>query len=317
MGNVTVINNNTSNRIKSKPLVSVYTCAFNMADRISRNLDSVRKQTYGNIEHIIVDDGSTDLLLPIIEDYMRSVDYPVTFIRQDNKGKHAATNKAWDYVKGMFQVQLDADDALKEDAVEFLVNEWFNIPEGIREQYWCVHGRSENQHGQFDGEPYPANINQLNSDMARTIQERTAGNKLGLQRVDCIAHLRYPEPIGVKHVAESVIFVQLNKRYRTWYTNRIVHTYWRNQDGNNLTDKPTTPQQFSNKAFTAKWRLINRKEYPCHFVKELLKYGVGYQLSTDFYKKNNPYFQGFSLRDKCLLLVVYPFTKMACVFLKK
>jgi glycosyltransferase involved in cell wall biosynthesis len=51
------------------PLVSVIIPAFNRAGTIARTIDSVLVQTYGQIEVIVVDDGSTDDTVKVVETY--------------------------------------------------------------------------------------------------------------------------------------------------------------------------------------------------------------------------------------------------------
>ena len=45
---------------EAMPLVSVFTCVYNRADKIHRVFRSLMGQSYRKIEHIIIDDGSTD-----------------------------------------------------------------------------------------------------------------------------------------------------------------------------------------------------------------------------------------------------------------
>ena len=64
------------------PSVSIITPIYNRLDTLERALQSVNNQTIHNFEHIIVDDGSTDLPVAIVEKYMNSADYPVLFIHK-------------------------------------------------------------------------------------------------------------------------------------------------------------------------------------------------------------------------------------------
>ena len=123
------------------PLVSVFTCVYNRADKINRVFRSINSQTYPNIEHIIIDDGSTDSLMEVVDEYMRTSKYPVIFKSKVNGGKHTATNMAWDLAKGEYILQLDSDDELLPHAVEYLVGLWDKIPDDLKVDYWCVHGR--------------------------------------------------------------------------------------------------------------------------------------------------------------------------------
>ena len=50
-------------------LVSVYTCVYNRADKIHRVFDSMKAQTYKNLEIIAVNDGSPDNCISILREY--------------------------------------------------------------------------------------------------------------------------------------------------------------------------------------------------------------------------------------------------------
>ena len=56
----------------SKPLVSVFIVTYNSSDYIIEALDSVRNQTYPNIELVVSDDCSTDNTVPLVKDWMKS-----------------------------------------------------------------------------------------------------------------------------------------------------------------------------------------------------------------------------------------------------
>ena len=60
--------------IKKDPLISVLVCNYNYSSYITETLDSIRKQTYKNIEIIVVDDGSTDSSVDLVEGYIK--DHP-------------------------------------------------------------------------------------------------------------------------------------------------------------------------------------------------------------------------------------------------
>jgi glycosyltransferase involved in cell wall biosynthesis len=100
----------------SKPLVSVIIPAYNCEDDLPGTLESVRKQTYGNIEIIVVDDGSSDGTGKVAEGYVDSG--KVRCYRQENGGPGAARNLGIRFAKGEFIAFLDADDFLTPDSIE-------------------------------------------------------------------------------------------------------------------------------------------------------------------------------------------------------
>ncbi len=295
---------------KHSPLVSVCTCAYNMADKIHRVFDSMKAMDYPNLEHIIVDDGSSDHLEELVEKYKSEVSFPVKYVYKENGGKHTALNRAWDMAEGEFVLTCDADDALFPHCVRFLVDTYYEIPEDKREEYWCVQGRCVTQNGEFVGDRYPEDINDHPWREAGKIASTCKGEKFGLKKKAVLDAYRFPEVVGVTYVPEGIIWRQLNKRYGTYYTNETVRTYYVNEGGN-LTAAPRSRRQLAAKAFLLKYKLMNKAEYGS-VGRNLILYSLLYCLSWDKYRKNNPYFEGLS-SFKLALALLYPFASMAAL----
>ena len=90
-------------------LVSIIIPAYNAERFIAETLASARTQTHGNLEIIVVDDGSTDGTASIVEE-IASVDRRVQLLRQPNGGVAAARNLGIERARGEFIAPLDADD---------------------------------------------------------------------------------------------------------------------------------------------------------------------------------------------------------------
>lgn len=89
-------------------LVSVLINNFNYGRFLAKCIDSALAQTYKNKEIIVVDDGSTDDSIDVLERYRESV----TIVRQVNGGQGAAYNTGYARSFGDVVVFLDADDVL-------------------------------------------------------------------------------------------------------------------------------------------------------------------------------------------------------------
>lgn len=95
----------------NKYKVSVLIPCYNSERYIAQTLDSCLGQTCKDIEIIVVDDGSTDNSIKIIEAYASK--YPnIRLFTQKNKGAPAARNKAFEHAQGKYIQYLDADDIL-------------------------------------------------------------------------------------------------------------------------------------------------------------------------------------------------------------
>jgi glycosyltransferase involved in cell wall biosynthesis len=96
----------------SAPIVSVITPSFNQAQFLPETLKSVREQTYDDIEHIVVDGGSTDGTLEILRTAP-----DIRWISEKDRGQVHAINKGFAMAKGSILAWLNSDDTLNPDAV--------------------------------------------------------------------------------------------------------------------------------------------------------------------------------------------------------
>lgn len=112
-----------------KDLVSILIPCYNGEKFLDRCFECLLKQTYKNIEIIIVNDGSTDNSENIILKYKKEIEkkgFKFLYIYQENGGAASAINIALKHVNGEFIMLYDVDDIIFEDAVkekaEFLIN---------------------------------------------------------------------------------------------------------------------------------------------------------------------------------------------------
>jgi glycosyltransferase involved in cell wall biosynthesis len=101
-----LLNNSGDSR---KPLVSIITPAFNAGQYIEHTLESAVRQTFGNFELLIVDDGSTDNTFEIASRYAAR-DPRILVSRQSNRGIASARNAAMARARGRYFALLDSDD---------------------------------------------------------------------------------------------------------------------------------------------------------------------------------------------------------------
>ena len=90
-------------------VVSVITPAFNAAGRLRDCVASIRSQSFGNWEHVVVDDGSTDATWALAQE-LKSQDARLLTIHQAKAGPGAARNAAMKAACGRYFAFLDADD---------------------------------------------------------------------------------------------------------------------------------------------------------------------------------------------------------------
>lgn len=104
-----------------KPLVSIITPCYNGEGKVNIFLDSILKQTYDNIEFIIINDGSVDNTEKIILSYKNKfIDkgYKFIYLKQKNAGQDVALNNGLKYFTGKYLMWPDSDDILEPNNIE-------------------------------------------------------------------------------------------------------------------------------------------------------------------------------------------------------
>lgn len=108
--------------------ISIIMPCFNAEARISESVASALNQTYYNIELIVVNDGSTDRSLQILQGVN---DSRLKIINQSNRGVCAARNRGLAGASGDYIAFLDSDDFWNTDCLEKLYNALQSEPEAV------------------------------------------------------------------------------------------------------------------------------------------------------------------------------------------
>lgn len=105
-----------------KTKVSVIVPIYNSESYIDKCIQSIINQTMKDIEIILVDDGSTDKSIEIINKYAEK-DKRITIIKQKNKGVSSVRNYGISVAAGDFITFVDSDDFIEKDMLESLYSE--------------------------------------------------------------------------------------------------------------------------------------------------------------------------------------------------
>lgn len=100
-------------------LISIVVPCYNLASYTRKCIDSILQQTYQNIELIVIDDGSSDETLSILEEYAQE-DGRVILLKQKNKGAGEAINRGIDIATGKYIGFVDNDDWIEPGMYEKL-----------------------------------------------------------------------------------------------------------------------------------------------------------------------------------------------------
>lgn len=104
--------------------ISVITPAYNRAHLLKRCYESLKKQTFKNIEWVITDDGSTDDTKNTVDEFIKEGIIKIKYIYQENAGQAKALNTCIENAEMELCSKLDSDDYLNEDALEKIAAIW-------------------------------------------------------------------------------------------------------------------------------------------------------------------------------------------------
>ena len=110
----------------TQPLISVITAVYNRADTIQGALDSLGGQTWPAVEHIVVDGGSTDGTLAVLEASRKRI---ATLVSEPDDGIYDALNKGLALARGEVVGLLHSDDCFAHEQVLERVAEAFADPD--------------------------------------------------------------------------------------------------------------------------------------------------------------------------------------------
>jgi glycosyltransferase involved in cell wall biosynthesis len=116
--------------LEKEPLLSVIIPVYNVEDYLREALDSVRNQSYKNVEFIVIDDGSTDSSGEILDEY-QSNDDRFRVCHQENSGLSATRNRGLNEARGDIIYFFDSDDILIEGTFEKVIRLMMNTESQI------------------------------------------------------------------------------------------------------------------------------------------------------------------------------------------
>ena len=112
--------------MKKQPKITIITVTYNLLkakrkEMFAQNVESVQKQTYKNIEHIVIDGASTDGTVEMLEEYQKQG--LIKYYSEPDKGIYDAMNKGIKKAKGKYITFLNSDDFYhKTDGIKRVVD---------------------------------------------------------------------------------------------------------------------------------------------------------------------------------------------------
>jgi glycosyltransferase involved in cell wall biosynthesis len=111
---------------KPRPIFSIITVTKNAENTIADCVESIRRQTFGDLEHLIIDGKSTDSTIQILKKLNNE---KMSYISESDAGLYDAMNKGIQMSKGQYVGILNADDKYSEDCLKLVINAFQKFPD--------------------------------------------------------------------------------------------------------------------------------------------------------------------------------------------
>ncbi|PNQ73032.1 glycosyltransferase family 2 protein [Hanstruepera neustonica] len=213
---------------------TVFTPVYNRADTIKRVFDSLNAQTYRDFELLIINDGSTDNSHDVIEDLIKSCDFPVRYVNnKENKHKMACLLQGVQLANGKFFLTFDSDDECTENALEAFKNTYDAIPDNQKESVCSLTCLCQDQFGNLVGEKFDTDLF-YSSTFGNMLMDRFKSEKWGFTKTDVLKGISVNEFLFAKgYIPEGVIWNLFSKEnYKTLYFNEILRIYYIDTENN-------------------------------------------------------------------------------------
>lgn len=250
-------------------LISIIIPVYKVEKYLEKCIESVLKQTYTNLQIILVDDGSPDNCGKICDEYAKK-DSRIEVIHKVNGGLSDARNVGISKAKGRYIGFVDSDDYIKEDMYEILLNliKEYDADVSICNLYDVIDGKEYIRNKENGIQEY-SRLDILKEVLLDKNIQSYAWNKL--YKKELFDEIKYP--IGKKYEDIGTTFYVFEKCNKIVVTSEPEYYYLKRSDSlvNNVTESTV---------FDYTEIIIQRYLYTRENIEELKKYNNYYLAKT-------------------------------------
>lgn len=210
------------------PKLTIFTPTYNRAYIIHQLYQSLLRQSSTDFEWVVVDDGSTDETSELLHAWKAEGRVQISYIQQENQGKHVAINSGVALAKGELFFIVDSDDYLTDDAVEKVLTFWPKVRDDATISGML--GYRIFSKGKLVGNKLPDNISRCKLRDAYLLYG-SKGDKVVIYRTDIMRRFPYPQFQGEKFLGEQYVFDQIDDLYDMAVLKDYVYLFAYRHDG--------------------------------------------------------------------------------------
>ncbi len=216
----------------TKPILTVFTPAYNRAHTLLRTYQSLREQNCKDFIWLIVDDGSADNTKKLVQDWIeKNNEFQIRYIYKENGGMHTAHNTAYENIHTELNVCIDSDDMLAKDAVEKILKKWEQVKD---KGYAGIIGLDADFEGKVIGSGFLPDEREETT-VSGYYERGGSGDKKLVYRTDVIKQYPpYPVFSGEKYVALSYKYRLIDQDYKMAVLDEILCNVEYQADGSSM-----------------------------------------------------------------------------------
>jgi glycosyltransferase involved in cell wall biosynthesis len=192
-------------------MITVLTATYNRSHTLPTLYESLLNQTNKNLEWLVIDDGSTDRTEQLIRKFTEDDLIDIRYLKKNNGGKHSALNLGFNEAKHEWILIVDSDDWLKNDAIDFMINESSKLDIS----YNSLSTLRVYEDNSVIGTPH---IESRESYIDFT-KRKVTGDKADLIRKSALKGFSFPEFESENFMAEGPMFLWLGSKGKTKFVN--------------------------------------------------------------------------------------------------
>lgn len=205
--------------LENSAFITIFTPTYNRFALLQRLYESINCISYENFEWLVVDDGSTDETESFFRTILNNTHFPITYIKQNNGGKHTAINRGAQEAKGELFFIVDSDDLLPSDSLEEINHYYSKIKNNSK--IAGVVGRKKiiNSEKSFDLKEKEF----ICSPFDFRYKFHYSGDMAEVIKTDILRQYPFPVFENEKFVTESLIWFRIGNTYDFLYFDKPVY----------------------------------------------------------------------------------------------
>lgn len=210
--------------------ITVFTPTFNRAYCLHQVYESLCRQTSNDFKWLIIDDGSTDGTETLVNEWIIENKIDIQYHYKNNGGMHTGHNAAYKLIETPFNICIDSDDYLTNNAIEIIVNNCINLPQN----YAGIIGLDADKEGNIIGTKMPNSLNKTKLNELYLVHKVKGDKKLVYKTEIIKKYPTYPEYPDERFVPLDYIPLLIDQTYDLKPINEVLCVVEYQLDGSSL-----------------------------------------------------------------------------------